>query len=224
MRKLYRTSASGKVVVVFAVAAGFGFLLAGSTIHSAELKKARVTQIIKDVKLLPNQAAPRPAAVSEDINEGTAVRTGMQSRAELTFADLTITRLGENTVFSFNQGTRELNLGSGPILVQVPPTGAAVKVNSAAFTCAVTGGTAILESNKGAPAKVLIMEGTGRFCPKLHHDECVDIPPGEMVVMTPDGHVNKPVKFNAALVYKTSHLITDFPELPNVDLILDRKR
>jgi hypothetical protein len=84
------------------------------------LKEARVTQVVNDVKLLLQQAAPRPAAVSDLVRYGTAVRTGTPSRSELTFTDLIITRLGANTIFSFNEGTREMNLIDGAILFQVP--------------------------------------------------------------------------------------------------------
>src|SRR5438132_6217319 len=41
-----------------------------------------------------------------------------------------------------------------------------------------------------------------------------------MMMMTLDGKITRPTKFNAALVYKTSKLITSFPELANADLIL----
>src|SRR5438874_3222694 len=41
-----------------------------------------------------------------------------------------------------------------------------------------------------------------------------------MAMMTVDGQIMRPTKFNAALVYKTSKLITSFPVLPNADLIL----
>ncbi|MEO6872162.1 MAG: hypothetical protein ABI233_08080, partial [Chthoniobacterales bacterium] len=70
------------------------------------LKQARVSQVVKDVNLLPNQAAPHPARVSDEVRDGTAVRTGTESRAELTFTDQTLARLGANTIFSFNEGTR----------------------------------------------------------------------------------------------------------------------
>src|SRR2546430_1540211 len=43
---------------------------------------------------------------------------------------------------------------------------------------------------------------------------------GEMTMMTLDGQITRPTKFNAALVYKTSKLITSFPPLANADLIL----
>ncbi|MEO5721227.1 MAG: hypothetical protein ABIR71_07140 [Chthoniobacterales bacterium] len=34
----------------------------------AEFQEARVTQIIQDVKILPGQAAPRPAAVNDAVS------------------------------------------------------------------------------------------------------------------------------------------------------------
>src|SRR6266404_8387591 len=187
---------------------------------AAELRAARVTQIINDVKLLPGQAAARAAVVNDSVGAGTAVRTGVDSRSELTFSDLTITRLGANTVFSFNGEARQVDLGSGAILVQVPRSGAEVKIRTAAVTAAITGGTALFESNKGLPKKLLMLEAIGRFYPTGHAEQAVIVRGGEMVMMTVDGQITRPTKFNAALDYKTSKLITSFATLPNADLIL----
>ncbi|PYK64447.1 MAG: hypothetical protein DME50_13495, partial [Verrucomicrobia bacterium] len=66
-----------------------------------QLQQARVSQVIQDVRVLETHGAPRPAAVNDKVIQGMGVRTGVESRAELTFTDLTITRLGANTVFSF---------------------------------------------------------------------------------------------------------------------------
>src|SRR5438105_15214267 len=136
--------------------------------QAAELRSARVTQIINDVKLLPGRAAARPAVVNESISVGTAVRTGVDSRTELTFSDLTITRLGANTVFSFNGEARQIDLGSGAVLVQVPRNGAEAKIRTAAVTAAITGGTGLFEAHKGLPTKPLMMEGIGHFYPNDH--------------------------------------------------------
>ncbi len=187
---------------------------------AAQLRAARVTQIIKDVRLLPGQATPRTAALNDNVNPGTAVRTGNESRTELTFADLTITRLGADTVFSFNEGSRELSLNSGAMLVEVPRNGAEVTITTSAVSAGITGGTALFESNKGLPTKLLVLEGTGRFYPKGHPEQAVIVQGGEMVMMTINGHITRATKFNAGLVYKTAKLITSFPALPNADLIL----
>jgi hypothetical protein len=198
----------------------FSFMHLPAEADAAELRAAHVTQIINDVKLLPGQAAARAAVVNDSVGAGTAVRTGVDSRTELTFSDLTITRLGANTVFSFNGEARQIDLGSGAVLVQVPRNGAEAKIRTAAVTAAITGGTALFESHKGLPTKLLMLEGIGRFYPNGRPEEAEIVHGGEMAMMTVDGQITRPTKFNAALVYKTSKLITSFPTLPNADLIL----
>ena len=211
---LFKTSA-GWVLFCF-----FTFVHLPAVADAAELRAAHVTQIINDVKLLPGQAAARPAVVNDSVAAGTAVRTGVDSRTELTFSDLTITRLGANTVFSFNGEARQIDLGSGAVLVQVPRNGAEAKIRTAAVTAAITGGTALFESHKGLPTKLLMLEGIGRFYRNGHPEEAEIVHGGEMAMMTVDGQITRPTKFNAALVYKTSKLITSFPTLPNADLIM----
>src|SRR6266446_5357119 len=123
-----------------AVASAFTCLIAvAASASAAQLKEARVTQVVNDVKLLPGQAAPRPAVVNDNLRSGTAVRTGADSRTELTFTDLTLARLGANTIFSFNEGTRTLDLGSGTVLFQVPKGAGGAKITTAAVTAAITG-------------------------------------------------------------------------------------
>src|SRR5205807_1723234 len=76
-------------------------VICATRLPAAELKEARVTAVVKDVKLLPTGVAARPAAVSDEVRDGTAVRTGVESRSELKFTDQTIARLGANTIFTF---------------------------------------------------------------------------------------------------------------------------
>jgi FecR protein len=195
-------------------------MIARGPAMAAEITGAHVSQVIQDVRLLGSNAAPRPAAVNDNVGDGMAVRTGAASRAELTFSDLTITRLGENTVFSFKAATRELNLANGAVLVQVPKKGADAHITTTVATAAVSGGTGLFEFNKGVPAKLLILEGSGRLCSESHPDECEIVHGGEMGMVSVDGHLTQPTKFNAERVYKTSKLIVGFRPLPNEDLIL----
>ena len=196
--KSFRTSIGAGSILLCVLA----FVSLSAGVSAAEFQAARVTQIINDVKLLPGQAAARAAIVNDSVGAGTAVRTGTDSRTELTFSDLTITRLGANTIFSFNEGARQVDLGSGAVLVQVPRNGAEVKVRTAAVTAAITGGTALFESHKGLPTKLLMLEGIGRFYRNGHPEEAEIVHGGEMAMMTVDGRITRPTKFNAALVYK----------------------
>jgi hypothetical protein len=202
-------------MVVYASA----MVLAATPVNAVTQKSAHVSQVIQDVKLLPSNASPRPAAVNDTVNESTAVRTGIQSRAELTFTDLTITRLGENTVFTLGKGTRELNLSSGSVLVQVPPKGAPVRINTAAVTAAISGGTAMFAA--GPPVKFMVLEGIGTFYPIGHPEQAVTLHGGEMVMLNSNGQVSGVMTFNVKTVLETSHLIVDFPALTNLPLILD---
>src|SRR6266404_4940189 len=216
MKKIFTIMTGNGFIATFSVVACF---LAATSTNAAQLNSARVTQIIQDVKLLPSNAAPRPAIVNDDVRHGTAVRTGQDSRTELTFTDKTLTRLGANSVFSFDSGAGIFNLGQGSVLMQVPPNGSSVKVKTAAVTAAITGGTAIFGS--GPPVKFMVLEGTGTFYPNDHPDEAMILHGGEMATLGGDGHMYGPTTFNVKMVLETSELIVPFDDLANLSLIWD---
>jgi hypothetical protein len=195
------------------------FCLVGAErlVAADQLQQARVSQVIQDVRVLETHGA-RPAAVNDKVTQGMGVRTGVESRAELTFTDLTLTRLGANTVFSFKQGTRELDLTSGAVLLQIPPKAPAVKVSTSAVTAAITGGTALFAT--GPPTKFMVLEGIGTFYPTGHPERAATVNGGEMMTMTADGRMTKPEKFDVKVVLKTSRLIKDFPPLENMPLVM----
>jgi mannose-6-phosphate isomerase-like protein (cupin superfamily) len=152
---------------------------------AAEKSDARVTQIVHDVRVLPSKASARPATINETVTQGTGVRTGSDSRAELTFTDLSLTRLGANTVFSFDPGARTLNLTSGAALICVPPDAGSVRVIAPAVTAAISGGVAMAETHKDSFIKVIIIEGQGVVTIKksgksvtLHSGQMIVLPPG----------------------------------------------
>ncbi len=108
-------------------------------VSADEVRQAKVTQVIQDVRILPSNASPRPAVVNDNVHQGTAVQTGTQSRSELTFKDQTITRLGEKTIFSVGEGARTIDLGSGQILLYVPKKSGGAKVKMGPVTAAISG-------------------------------------------------------------------------------------
>src|SRR5438445_11346977 len=88
-------------------------LLTAACLNAAQVQETRVTQVVKDVKLGPPQAAPRRAAVGESVRDGDAISTGAAGRSEMTFADQTIARLGAKTIVGFSDGMRNMALGEG---------------------------------------------------------------------------------------------------------------
>src|SRR5439155_22277060 len=123
-------------------------------------------------------------------------------------------------ILHINKSTLNISLSKDAVLIKVTRNSTDVTISTAAVTAAISGGTAAFEKNKGLPTKLLMLEGIGRFYPTGHPEEAVVVHGGEMVMMTVDGKITRPTKFNAALVYKTSKLITSFPKLANADLIL----
>ena len=193
--------------------------------NAAQLKEARVTQVVSDVKLLPQQAAPRPATVNDPVRKGTAVRTGARSRSELTFTDLTITRLGANTIFSFDEATRMMNLRDGAILFQVPKGSGGVTIKTPAVAAAITGTTGIGEfhpapSTRPRPfSKWLCLEGT--FHLTLPNGQSVELGPGKMVT-TNGENFSQVMSFDIGQVMKTSLLVagnnTPLASLPLIQI------
>lgn len=183
-------------------------------------KEARVTQIIRDVKILPADAAARAAVVNDRVADDTGVRTGGESRSELTFADLTITRLGANTIFSFNKAGRNAQVDNGSILLRVPKDSGGGRIRTSAVTVAVTGTTVIMES-RGGRNKLIVLEGGARISlvkyPKqfqnLQAAQMVDVPPGATTVPLP-------VNVDLNDLMRKHPLITGFPPLPSRDLIV----
>ncbi len=133
-----------------------------------QLSEAQITRIIKKVEMLPEQAAARPALLKDTVRGGTAVRTGTESRTELTFTDQTLTRLGANTTFTFNEGSRNIDLGVGAMLLYVPKNSGGAKISTAAVTAAITGTTVLIEAHAGGGGKNRSPFGArrrGRACP-----------------------------------------------------------
>src|SRR6266699_3928913 len=130
-----------------------------NAVSAAELKEAKVTQVIQDVRVLPSGAAPRPAALNDNVRQGTAVQTGGQSRSELTFKDQTITRLGEKTIFSVGEGARSIDLGSGQVLLYVPKKSGGAKVKMGPVTAAITGTTILADRDPSGVIKFIVLEG-----------------------------------------------------------------
>lgn len=197
------------------------FLLAVErAIPAAASDEARVTKIVHDVKLLPTGAKAKPASLNDEVNADTGVRTGDSSRSELTFVDLTIERLGSNTLFHFNRAGRSVELDSGSMLLRVPKDSGGAQMQTRAVTVGITGTTLILETTSGGRNKLIVLEGAARLSLRKYPRETVNVRGGQMEDV-PAGATKLPPPVNIDLndVMKHHPLITDFPPLPSQDQI-----
>src|SRR6266478_1323638 len=188
------------------------------SVPAAQLKEAQVTQVVKDVKLLPTGAAARPAAVNDEVRDGIAVRTGVDSRSELKFTDQTLARLGASTLFSFSEGTRNLNLQDGAMLLRVPKGAGGAKISSSAVTAAITGTTVMVEThaltkkNKNSYYKFIVLEGTARLYLPGRLGESTLVKAGQMIIMRLNSKmIPEPVDVDIGKITQSSLLVTGFP-------------
>jgi hypothetical protein len=183
-----------------------------SAARAASPNEARVTRVSNYVQLLHPMSAPRQASVNDIVDEETVVRTGKDSRAELTSSDETVVRLAANTAFNFKGGTRGLNLREGAVLIQAPKSAHGATVHTAGVLAAVTGTTVMVEYHPGV-YKFLVLEGTGRLYRPGHLGDSVLVGSGQLVIGNPKAAVSDPVDFDIARFVKTSRFIVGLPPL-----------
>ena len=193
--------------------------------NGGPLTEAHVTKIINKVEVVDPAAGAHTAILHETIKDEIELKTGVKSRSELLFQDNTLTRIGPETSFSFKAGTRDLTLGKGTMLLQVPKGLGGTKIRTAAITAAITGTTIMMEYTPGKNIKVLVLEGSLRLSVKGGIlGDSVLLRPGRMVIMRPDAkRIPDPVAVDLRGVMKTSSLVrmTKGSEsvLPSVGLI-----
>ena len=185
---------------------------------AADFQQARVTQVVQDVKVMPSGAAARPAAVNETVSQGSAVQTGVQSRSELTFKDQTITRMGENTIFTVGQGARTVELGSGQFLLYVPKKAGGAKVKMGSVTAAITGTTVMGNVDPSGIVEFTVLEGSA--CMHLDKSgQAIYVQAGQKVVYDPIARrFENPVDVDIQ-EQLSSPLVKDFSRLPSAGLI-----
>lgn len=171
-----------KTRILFAglVAAGASWLTA------APLTESTFTEVVKDVNVVAaTTKAATAAAVKAVVKAPDLVRTGPESRAELTAADQTITRVGANTVFSFESAGRSINLERGSLLFHSPSGKGGGTIKSGGAAAAVLGTTIIVVATPGGGFKVIVLEGTGKVT--LPNGKTITLKHGQLVVVLPNG-------------------------------------
>jgi hypothetical protein len=210
---------------------------AAAVAPGADLSQAVVRQKVNVVTLAPSlTAAAHPASEGTVIHDENVVRTGTESRAELQFTDLTLARLGSNSIFSFDAKARVMNFQQGAVLFSKPTNSGAIQLRSGAISGAITGTTGFIStvamegvgkaghinSNaKGTTTIVGIVEGKvqggSRWTDSSGHEHTTpfSLGPGELLVARPDG-APRFAQFDIPRFVKNSPLVKGFKApLPN---------
>ena len=189
--------------------------LAGQ-MSAAALKESTFTQVVNDVSVitLPAQAA-KTARVNDLVQAPEVVRTGAKSRAELKAPDQTLTRVGANSVFSFEGAGRDMKLEQGSVLFHSPKGKGGGTIKTGGASAAVLGTTVIVAATRDGGFKTIILEGRGRVT--LANGKSVDLQAGQLVFVLPGGKDFGPVlTINLGKLVAGSNLVRGFKgDLPS---------
>ena len=144
MRKLLLTA-----VATFLASNGYG----------AALNRATFTQVVNQVRVVSATSGIRPAKVRDPFNNPDLIRTGPRSLAELTAPDKTITRVGSNTIFSYERRGRTVNLQKGSLLFHSPRGKGGGVIRTKAASASVLGTTLIVSATVDGGFKCVVLEG-----------------------------------------------------------------
>ena len=197
------------------------FMAGVSRSHAIDLKQSKVTQVVNDVQIISAASQNQKAATVNDVFAMPDIlRTGVASRAELIADDETVTRVGANTIFSFDPANRTIDLKQGSLLFHSPHGKGGGSIHTGSATASVLGTTVIVSTTPDGGMKVLDLEGNVAvtYSNKLSQQ----LNPGQMTFVLPGGKQLAPViLFRMDELVKHSQLVSGFDHpLASLPLIL----
>lgn len=181
----YKNSISLRAAAVIV----FVLLLHG---YGAPIDHAKITEVVNEVSVLdPQSKKSGPAKPLATFGTPDIMKTGADSRSEMVADDQTVTRVGANTLFSFEPKERVINLQQGSVLFQSPPGRGGGTIRTAAATASVLGTTVIAVVTKTGGFKFLVLEGTGRL--QMPNGKVWILHAGQLIVVAPGATVPGPI-------------------------------
>lgn len=176
------------------------------------LTESTFTEIILQANVVSAaDKSAKPARVNEVFKAPDLVRTGTASRLEMTAPDQTITRVGANTVFTFAPGGRDILLERGSILFHAPAGVGGGAIINHGTAAAVLGTTEIGAILPDGSFKILDLEGKVKVT--LKNLLSIELKPGQMVIVSPDGNTFGPVlNFNLGRLLPHLLLVAGFSD------------
>lgn len=194
--------------------------VSAAALAAAPLTESTFTEIVQDVNVVAaSDKIVTPARKDASFKAPDLVRTGPASRVEMTATDQTITRIGANTVFTFESGERNLRLEKGSLLFSSPAGKGGGTIKYRGTAAAVLGTTLICTVLPDGSFKTLVLEGQGQVT--LADGRSVTLNAGEMVIVQPDGNAFGPVEiYSLESLVSRLLLVTGFSHpLPSLPLI-----
>jgi hypothetical protein len=193
---------------------------------AAPLTQGTFTEIIHNVNKLTPDGAAAPANLNETVKAPDRVRTGADSRAELTAPDKTLTRIGANTVFAFDVDQRVLHLDQGSVLFHAPKGAGGGIIKSGGASAAILGTTIIVSAAPGGGFKLIVLEGNATAI--LENGKKASIGAGQLVYVLPGGKgFSETLTINLGKLTANSQLVSGFsaplPSMPLIEAAIHRQ-
>ena len=196
-----------------------GCIFAAGNSPAKDLKQSKVTQVVNEVQIISATDQQKKAAAVNDIFAMPDIlRTGPASRAELVASDETVTRVGADTIFSFDPASRTIDLQQGSLLFHSPHGQGGGSIHTGSATASVLGSTLIVSSTPNGGFKVISLEDQVDI--KLPSGKHQHLDPGQMTFILPGGHLAPIVLFKIDELTRHSLLVKGFAHpLPSLPLI-----
>ncbi|HXI73412.1 MAG TPA: FecR family protein [Verrucomicrobiae bacterium] len=153
---------------------------------AADFKQSKVTQVVNEVQIISGaDQATKSATVNDLFSLPDILRTGPASRAELVAQDDTVTRVGANTIFSFDPARRTVDLKQGSLLFHSPHGKGGGSIHTGSATASVLGSTLIVSATPNGGFKVISLEDDVTI--KLPNGLHQQLKPGQMTFILPGG-------------------------------------
>ena len=202
---------------------GLGWLAAAPASRALDLKESKLTQVVNDVEIISaDKPAAKPAVVDDVFAMPDILRTGTSSRAELVAKDETVTRVGANTIFSFDAASRTIDLKQGSLLFHSPHGKGGGTIHTGSATASVLGTTLIVTTTANGGMKVLDLEGSVQV--DLKNKNKQKLSSGQMTFILPGGSQLAPIiVFRLDELVKNSLLVHGFGKpIASMPLIQDQ--
>ncbi|MEJ0089598.1 MAG: FecR family protein [Limisphaerales bacterium] len=197
-------------------------LAVAATTHAADFKQSKVTEVVNQVDIISAADQAQKAATVNDLFKiPDILRTGPASRAELVAPDETVTRVGANTIFSFDPASRTIDLKQGSLLFHSPHGKGGGSIHTGSATASVLGSTLIVCATPNGGFKVICLEDDAQI--KLVNGLKQQLSPGQMTYILPGGKQLAPViMFRLDDLVGQSLLVKGFVHpLPSMPLLLN---
>jgi hypothetical protein len=195
------------------------------SISAANLDRAIFTEVVNRVSIIKPSSKKTSVARSQQVFAAPNVlRTGVDSRAEMVAADQTVTRVGQNTLFSFEPNSRGMQLQRGSVLFQSSNGNGGGIIRAPAASAEVIGTTMIVTTTPNGGLKVLVIEGKGRV---KSGNTVRALRAGEMVYALPGGTLSGVLEFRLREQSSAARLVSGFarplPTLAKIQAAIGRQ-